>query len=81
VFALGLTTNENDSIPNMIGKAIEKECHGIYPLKDCAVRKVKILKRPRFDAAKLLELHAASAEPAGKKVEREAEPEAEKKEE
>jgi len=60
-------------VPNIIGKLIENECQGIYPLKDCAIRKVKILKRPKFDAAKLLDLHTASAEPTGQKVEREAE--------
>jgi len=44
-------------IPNTIGKQIEKECHGIYPLKDVFVNKFKIIKAPKFDAAKLLELH------------------------
>ncbi len=35
----------------------QKACQGIYPLHDVHIRKVKVMKRPRFDAAKLLELH------------------------
>jgi len=45
-------------IPETIGKLIESECQGIYPLKDCYIRKAKILRRPKFDAYKLAELHA-----------------------
>lgn len=44
-------------VPEVIGKEIEKSCQGIYPLQNCHVRKVKILKAPRFDLGKLLELH------------------------
>jgi small subunit ribosomal protein S3Ae len=29
----------------------------IYPLQDVYIRKVKVLKKPRFDVSKLLELH------------------------
>jgi len=36
-------------IPDSIGKDIEKACQGIYPLHDVLVRKVKILKKPKFD--------------------------------
>jgi small subunit ribosomal protein S3Ae len=36
---------------------LQKACQGIYPLHDVHIRKVKVLKRPRFDPAKLLELH------------------------
>ena len=35
----------------------QKACQGIYPLHDVHIRKVKVMKRPRFDAAKLPELH------------------------
>eukprot|EP00013_Stygamoeba_regulata_P000017 CAMPEP_0177630492 /NCGR_PEP_ID=MMETSP0447-20121125/1238_1 /TAXON_ID=0 /ORGANISM="Stygamoeba regulata, Strain BSH-02190019" /LENGTH=267 /DNA_ID=CAMNT_0019131899 /DNA_START=22 /DNA_END=825 /DNA_ORIENTATION=+ len=61
-------------IPNTIGKQIEKECQGIYPLRDVLIRKVKILKAPKFDAMKLMEIHAESAAPkdTGKKVDRPA---------
>jgi len=44
-------------IPESIGKEIEKQTQGIYPLKDVLVRKVKILKKPKFDVVKLMELH------------------------
>merc|ERR1719316_526961 len=45
-------------IPEVIGKEIEKQTQGIFPLKDCLIRKVKILKKPKFDITKLMELHA-----------------------
>jgi len=44
-------------IPETIGRFLEAECQGIYPLKDCYIRKAKILKRPKFEPYKLLELH------------------------
>merc|ERR1712232_251142 len=44
-------------IPEAIGKEIEKQTQAIYPLKDCMIRKVKILKKPKFDITKLMELH------------------------
>merc|ERR1712046_223541 len=38
-----------------IGKKIQKECYKIFPLEDnCMVRKVKILKKPKFDLTKLM---------------------------
>lgn len=48
-------------IPDTIGKEIEKATVGIYPLRDVHIRKVKILKAPKFDITKLMELHEASA--------------------
>jgi len=47
----------NKLIPDSIGKDIEKACQGIYPLHDVYVRKVKVLKKPKFDVGKLMELH------------------------
>jgi len=44
-------------IPESIGKEIEKQTQGIFPLKDVLVRKVKVLKKPKFDITKLMELH------------------------
>jgi len=44
-------------IPDSIGKDIEKACFCIYPLQDVYIRKVKILKKPKFDLGKLLEMH------------------------
>merc|ERR1712070_594238 len=50
-----------------IGKQIQKECSTkIFPLADnsCMVRKVKILKKPKFDLPKLMELYKDSPESA-----------------
>jgi small subunit ribosomal protein S3Ae len=44
-------------IPESIGKEIEKQTQGIYPLQDVLIRKVKILKKPKFDITKLMEMH------------------------
>merc|ERR1719517_147450 len=37
-------------IPESIGKEIEKQTQGIFPLKDVLIRKVKIIKKPKFDS-------------------------------
>merc|ERR1719382_2290084 len=44
-------------IPESIGKEIEKQTQGIFPLKDVHIRKVKIMKKPKFDITKLMEIH------------------------
>jgi len=49
-------------IPESIGKEIEKQTQGIFPLKDVLVRKVKIMKKPKFDITKLMEMHADSGD-------------------
>jgi small subunit ribosomal protein S3Ae len=43
-------------IPEMIGKEIEKATSSIYPLQNVFIRKVKILKAPKFDLGKLMEV-------------------------
>jgi len=45
-------------IPDSISKEIEKQCEGIFPLKDCTIRKVKVMKKPKFDITKFMELHS-----------------------
>lgn len=45
------------SIPEYIGKEIERACQGIYPLQNVYIRKCKILKSPKFDVRQLLDLH------------------------
>ncbi|KQK81509.1 40S ribosomal protein S3a [Amazona aestiva] len=67
----------NKLIPDSIGKDIEKACQSIYPLHDVYVRKVKMLKKPKFELGKLMELHGEgggagkpSGDEAGTKVER-----------
>lgn len=42
-------------IPEVIGKEIEKKTTSIYPLQNVFIRKVKILKAPKFDLGKLME--------------------------
>ncbi|EFN87627.1 40S ribosomal protein S3a [Harpegnathos saltator] len=44
-------------LPDATAKDIEKASQGIYPLHDVYIRKVKVLKKPRFELSKLLELH------------------------
>uniref|UniRef100_A0A2I2Z934 Small ribosomal subunit protein eS1 n=1 Tax=Gorilla gorilla gorilla TaxID=9595 RepID=A0A2I2Z934_GORGO len=67
----------NKLIPDSIGKDIEKTCQSIYPLYDVFVRKVKMLKKPKFELRKLIELHGegsisgkAAGDETGAKVER-----------
>ena len=40
-----------------IGARIQKECNHIYPLENTMIRKVKMLKSPKVDLAKLMEQH------------------------
>jgi small subunit ribosomal protein S3Ae len=50
----------NKLIPDSIGKDIEKACQSIYPLHDVYVRKVKVLKKPKFEIGRFMELHGDS---------------------
>eukprot|EP00005_Dracoamoeba_jomungandri_P000811 CAMPEP_0174249834 /NCGR_PEP_ID=MMETSP0439-20130205/165_1 /TAXON_ID=0 /ORGANISM="Stereomyxa ramosa, Strain Chinc5" /LENGTH=261 /DNA_ID=CAMNT_0015329747 /DNA_START=31 /DNA_END=816 /DNA_ORIENTATION=+ len=65
-------------IPGIIGKRIEKECDGIFPLHNCFVRKVKVLRAPKYDPQRLMELHTGGpsvikeGEDAGEAVARDA---------
>ncbi|KAF4703844.1 40S ribosomal protein S3-1, partial [Perkinsus olseni] len=63
-------------VTESIGAEIEKQTRSIYPLKDCYIRKVKILKKPKFDLTRLMELHTESAE-EGTAVDRNIIPESE----
>merc|ERR1712001_6876 len=47
----------NKLIPDSMSVDITKVCQGIYPLHDVHIRKVKTIRRPRFDPHKLMELH------------------------
>ena len=75
-------------IPEVIGREIEKATQGIYPLQNVGhseienwivlttgkvhIRKVKLLKQPKFDLGALLNLHGESnTDDQGQKVERE----------
>ncbi|EPQ67478.1 Ribosomal protein 10 (rp10) of the small (40S) subunit [Blumeria graminis f. sp. tritici 96224] len=58
-------------IPEVIGREIEKATQGIYPLQNVHIRKVKLLKAPKFDLGALLNLHGeSSTDDAGQRVER-----------
>jgi len=45
-----------------VSKNITKECSKIFPLENVLIRKVKVLKKPKFDLTKLMELYQSSAE-------------------
>ncbi|KAF8673652.1 hypothetical protein HU200_048397 [Digitaria exilis] len=61
-------------IPEVIGKEIEKSTSSIFPLQNVFIRKVKILKAPKFDLGKLMEVHGDyTKEDVGVKLERPAE--------
>jgi len=54
------------SSPESISEEITKKCEPIFPLKDVFIRKVKVLKKPKFDLTKLMEMHSATnAEDSG----------------
>mmetsp|Transcript_16768 Transcript_16768/g.29663 ORF Transcript_16768/g.29663 Transcript_16768/m.29663 type:complete len:261 (+) Transcript_16768:120-902(+) len=57
-------------LPETLGKEIEKACESIFPLQNVYIRKVKLLKKPKFDLVKLMELHADTANDVGAKVDR-----------
>ncbi|ELW49138.1 40S ribosomal protein S3a [Tupaia chinensis] len=70
----GLKEVVNKLIPVSIRKDIEKACQSIH---DVFVRKVKMLKKPRFKLGKLMELHGegcssgkATEDEVGAKAER-----------
>lgn len=48
-----------------IGDQIAREASSIFPIKDCFIRKVKVLKKPKFDVTELMEWHAADEKTAG----------------
>merc|ERR1712118_437766 len=47
-------------IPEALGKEIEKATRAIFPIQNCLMRKVKMVKKPKFDLTKLMELHTES---------------------
>jgi len=48
-------------ITESIGASIESSCKGIYPLQNVFIRKVKVVKTPKFDVTKLMEMHSGKA--------------------
>jgi len=53
-----------------IGREIEKATQTIYPLTNVFVRKVKMIRAPKIDLPKLLELHGHASGDSGKRVAR-----------
>jgi len=52
-----------------VGSDIEKAASTIFPVKECYIRKVKVLKKPKFDVTALMEWHNADGSTdTGKKV-------------
>lgn len=45
-----------------IAKQITKECSKIFPLENVLIKKVKVLKKPKFDLTKLMELYQSKAD-------------------
>lgn len=48
-----------------IGDQIAQQASSIFPIKDCYIRKVKVLKKPKFDVTELMEWHSADEKTAG----------------
>jgi len=44
-------------LTDQVGKQITKECSKIFPLENVLIKKVKVLKKPKFDLTKLMELY------------------------
>lgn len=55
-------------LPESLGAEIRKATQFIYPLQNVCIRKVRILKAPKFDLVKFMELHSDAAEDTGAKV-------------
>jgi len=49
-------------ISEIIGKEIEKHTQSIYPLQNVLIRKVKVLRAPKVDVSKLMEMHGGAEE-------------------
>merc|ERR1712154_585018 len=46
-----------DLITAPIGEDIEKQAASVFPIQECYIRKVKVLKKPKFDVTALMEWH------------------------
>ena len=72
IIAAEVTKNPvKDLVKKFIGdhftKEITKACKPIFPLQNVLIRKVKVLKKPKFDVTKLMELYSESRKPAAEK--------------
>jgi len=62
---VSLKDNVKNFIASSIEKDISKKCNRVFPLKEVYIRKVKVLKKPKFDITKLMELHQGGEGDAG----------------
>ena len=53
-----------------MGQKIRKQCRGITPLEHVAIKKVKVVSRPKDNVDKVRELHDDSKVDTGKPVKR-----------
>eukprot|EP00300_Choanocystis_sp_HF-7_P002634 c11990_g1_i1.p1 GENE.c11990_g1_i1~~c11990_g1_i1.p1 ORF type:complete len:282 (-),score=91.78 c11990_g1_i1:45-890(-) len=51
-------------VNQVIEKEIEVKTRSVYPMQNIFVRKVKVLRTPKFDLTKLMEVHGDSGAPA-----------------
>lgn len=51
-------------IPDSFSRDIEKRCATVFPLHDVMIRKVKVLKKPKLDLTRLMELYTDTAKVA-----------------
>jgi len=55
-------------LADTIVKQITKECSKVFPLENVLIKKVKVLKKTKFDLTKLMELYQSNAEKQTKTV-------------
>jgi len=55
----GVVNKLNDDV---LGKDILKTCKLIYPLKDSLIEKVKVMRKPKRDVSRLMEMHELQTE-------------------
>jgi small subunit ribosomal protein S3Ae len=53
-------------LSDTVSKQITKDCSKIFPLENVLIKKVKVLKKPKFDLTKLMELYQANTEKQAK---------------
>jgi len=55
-------------IAGTTGEEIEREASSVFPIKDCYIRKVKVIKKPKFDVTALMEWHTDDGQDVGANV-------------
>jgi len=55
-------------LSDSVTKQITKDCSKIFPLENVLIKKVKVLKKPKFDLTKLMELYQNNADKQVKTV-------------